>query len=56
MRAEPATATAYHLDLSAAIVALVGHPCIVLANAPEQFVDLTESAPELELVRRATAS
>jgi hypothetical protein len=52
MRAERGYSNRYHLDLAAAIVALVGHPCIVLANAPEQFVDLTESAPELELVRQ----
>ncbi len=42
----------YRLDLGAAIVALVGHPCIVLAHAAGQFVDLSETAPELELVRQ----
>jgi superfamily II DNA or RNA helicase len=52
IRAERGYSNRYHLDLSTAIVALVGHPCIVLANASEQFVDLTESAPELELIRQ----
>ena len=42
----------HRLDRASAIVALLGHPCIVLANAPEQFVDLTETAPELELIRQ----
>jgi len=41
----------YHIDLAAAIVALPGHPYIVLPGAPEQFVDLSEAAPELEVVR-----
>jgi hypothetical protein len=43
LRAEPGYSNRYHLDLAAAIVALVGHPCVVLAESPEQFVDLTES-------------
>jgi superfamily II DNA or RNA helicase len=42
----------YHLDLAAALVALVGHPGIVLAEAPEQLIELTESNPELELLRQ----
>ena len=42
----------YHLDLATAIVALVGHPCVVLATAPEQFVELFEAAPEIDLVRK----
>ncbi|MBL8399337.1 MAG: DEAD/DEAH box helicase [Candidatus Accumulibacter sp.] len=42
----------YSIDLATAIVALVGHPCVVLANAPGQFVELVEAAPELELIRR----
>ena len=51
IRAEPGYSRRFHLDLAAAIVALIGHPAVVLADAPEQFVDLTESAPALELVR-----
>jgi superfamily II DNA or RNA helicase len=42
----------YHIDLAAAIAALPGHPYIVLPGAPEQFVDLSEAAPELEVVRQ----
>jgi hypothetical protein len=52
LRPERGYSNRYRLDLPTAIVALVGHPCIVLANAPEQFVDLSESQPELELVRQ----
>ncbi|WP_291991911.1 hypothetical protein [Candidatus Accumulibacter sp. ACC003] len=52
LRAEPGYRNRYTIDLAAAIVALVGHPCIVLANSPEQFVELTEAAPELDLVRQ----
>lgn len=52
LRPERGYRNRYHLDLAVAIVALVGHPCIVLANAPEQFVDLSEAAPEIELVRQ----
>ncbi len=51
IRPEPRYNGRFHLDLAAAIVALVGHPAVILADAPEQFVDLTESAPALELVR-----
>jgi len=39
------------LDRAAAIMALVGHPAVVLAEAPEQIVDLVEGSPELEVVR-----
>ena len=51
IRLEPGYSSRMYLDLAAAIVALVGHPTVFLANAPEQFVDLTESPPELELIR-----
>jgi hypothetical protein len=54
--AEPGYSNRYHLDLAAAIVALVGHPCIVLADAPEQFVDLTEARRSSNWSARATAS
>ena len=52
LRPEPGYNSRYHVDLAAAIVALVGHPCVALAESPGQLVDLTESAPELELVRQ----
>ncbi|MCC6196251.1 MAG: ATP-dependent helicase [Burkholderiales bacterium] len=39
------------LDRAAAIIALIGHPAVVLADAPEQFVDVVEGSPELEVVR-----
>ncbi|EXI67678.1 MAG: ATP-dependent helicase HepA [Candidatus Accumulibacter adjunctus] len=51
IRLEPGYGNRMYLDLAAAIVALVGHPTVFLASAPEQFVDLTESPPELELIR-----
>jgi superfamily II DNA or RNA helicase len=38
-------------DRAAAIAALVGHPAVVLAEAPEQVVDLIEGAPEMEVLR-----
>ncbi|HMX22856.1 MAG TPA: SNF2-related protein, partial [Accumulibacter sp.] len=52
LRRDRVYSSRYRVDLAAAIVALVGHPCVVLANAPGQFVELVEAAPELELVRR----
>ncbi|MEF8766807.1 MAG: DEAD/DEAH box helicase [Candidatus Accumulibacter phosphatis] len=52
LRPERGYSNRYRIDLPTAIVALVGHPCIVLENAPEQFVELSESQPELELVRQ----
>ncbi len=52
LRAEPGYTSRYHLDLATAIVALVAHPCVALAETPGQLIDLTEAAPELELVRQ----
>ena len=40
------------VDRAAAIMALIGHPAVVLASAPEQTVDLVEGTPELEVVRK----
>ncbi|MBK5257273.1 MAG: DEAD/DEAH box helicase [Vicinamibacteria bacterium] len=37
------------LDLAAAIVALVGHPGVILSDAPETVVDVVEGTPELEV-------
>jgi superfamily II DNA or RNA helicase len=42
----------FHIDLPTAISALVGHPSVVMASAPEQLIDLIEAAPELEVVRQ----
>ena len=39
------------LDLAAAIVALVGHPGVILSDAPETVVDVVEGTPELEVAR-----
>ena len=39
------------IDRAAALMALIGHPAVVLADAPEQFVDLTEGTPEVEAVK-----
>lgn len=41
----------YSLDLAAAIAALVGHPHVALAEDPEQFLELVEDRPELEVSR-----
>ena len=40
------------LDKAAAIQALIGHPAVVLARRPEQFVDLVEGSPEIEVVKK----
>ncbi len=42
---------AFTLDRAAAIVALVGHPHVALAEDPKQFVELAEGNPELEVTR-----
>ena len=41
----------YTLDRAAAISALIGHPAVALADAPEIAVDVIEGTPELEVVR-----
>ena len=41
----------FTLDRAAAIVALIGHPAAVLADAPETTVDVVEGMPELEVAR-----
>lgn len=42
----------YVLDRAAAMLALVGHPGVVLAQAPEQTLEVVEGAPTLEVVRQ----
>jgi len=39
------------LDRAAAVVALVGHPAVVLSHAPTVPLEVVESAPSLEAVR-----
>ncbi|MFG6439608.1 SNF2-related protein [Roseateles sp. LKC17W] len=41
------------LDVSAALVALLGHPHLMFADAPGQWVELSEGLPELEVRRVA---
>ncbi len=52
VRQDRAYARRYALDRAAAVMALVGHPAVVLASAPDQLVDLVEGTPELEVVRK----
>jgi superfamily II DNA or RNA helicase len=40
----------FRLDLAAAAAALVGHPHVVFAEAPEQFIELVEGAATLDVV------
>jgi superfamily II DNA or RNA helicase len=39
------------LDVSQALVALIGHPHLMFADAPGQWVELSEGLPELEIRR-----
>ena len=39
------------LDVSQAMVALIGHPHLMLASAPGQWVELSEGQPELDIRR-----
>lgn len=41
----------YTLDCAAAIVALIGHPAAVMADAPDATLDVVEGTPELEVAR-----
>lgn len=38
------------LDMAAAIQALIGHPTVALSNKPEQFIELSEGTPEIEVI------
>ena len=40
------------MDLPNAIQALVGHPALVLAGNAEQFVELSEGTPEIEVIHK----
>ena len=50
VRQDRSHARRYLIDRAAAIMALVGHPAVVLADAPDQFVELVEAQPEIEVV------
>jgi superfamily II DNA or RNA helicase len=52
LRAERNYSKRFNLDLAAAIGTLVGHPAVALDSAPGQLVDLVETPPELEVVRK----
>ncbi len=41
----------YFVELSSAIMALVGHPHVVLVGAPDTFIDVVEGTPQLETLR-----
>ncbi|HEY9024264.1 MAG TPA: DEAD/DEAH box helicase [Burkholderiaceae bacterium] len=41
---------ALRFDLAQAVGALLGHPHVAFAEAPEQFVELVEAGPELEVL------
>jgi superfamily II DNA or RNA helicase len=41
---------ALRLDLAQAMGALFGHPHVAFSDAPEQFIELVEAGPELEVV------
>ena len=41
------------IDVTAAAMALVGHPALSFADSPEQLVDLREALPVLEVQRQA---
>lgn len=44
------------LDVTQALVALVGHPHLMFADAPGQWVELSEELPELEVKRVGLAA
>ncbi len=43
------------LDAAAAVIALIGHPAVELADAPGEFVELVPGRPSLEVVERDDA-
>ena len=42
----------FQIDASQAVLALIGHPALMFADAPGQWVELVEAQPELEVLRR----
>src|SRR5205823_13085057 len=51
LRQDRAYRRAWEIDRSAAIMALIGHPAVVLADAPDQLVDVIEGAPEPDVLK-----
>ena len=51
VKQDRAHAKRFNLDRATAIVALIGHPAVVLADAPDRPVELVEGTPILEVVR-----
>ncbi|MDC8770048.1 DEAD/DEAH box helicase [Roseateles albus] len=45
-------ANSYQIDGPQAAVALIGHPALMFADAPGQWVELVEAQPELEVLKR----
>ena len=41
-----------YIDLPNAVQALIGHPAVVLASNPEQFIELSEGTPEIEVIHK----
>lgn len=52
LRTERTGRRAIRLDFANAVQALVGHPYVVLCNAPEQFIELSEGTPEIEVIHK----
>ncbi|HEY4082236.1 MAG TPA: DEAD/DEAH box helicase [Burkholderiaceae bacterium] len=44
--------SSYQIDVAEAAFALCGHPALMLADAPGQWVEMVEAQAELEVVRR----
>ena len=40
------------MDLPNAVQALIGHPSVAMATNPEQFVELSEGTPEIEVIHK----
>lgn len=49
IRPEHGASRRYRLDRAQAVMALVGHPAVVVAGLPEQFVEVIEGKPEIEV-------
>ncbi|MDC8785555.1 DEAD/DEAH box helicase [Roseateles koreensis] len=45
-------ANSFQLDVSQATVALLGHPAVMLTEAPGQWLELVEALPELEVLKK----
>jgi len=51
IRPDRTHARRYLFDRATAVMALIGHPAVVLSHAPEQLAELVLGTPELEIVR-----